>query len=188
MRPPRWLAVGRLLLALGSVACGQVDAGSAQFVGAVRFKDPAGTYAISLLEPPWIPVVVLGVTVFIVPPSDATITVDVTHALTMALYSLQVERPAGAPTEAMEQVFAALPQGATVGPRTFTTAAGANGVEIAWQEATETFHRDAFIAGAGTQTFQLHFTGRHALEDDAMLTQMIASFASTPMVASTGAR
>jgi hypothetical protein len=85
-------------------------------------------------------------------------------------------------------VFAALPPGAAVGPRTFTTAAGAGGVEIAWQEAAEVFHRDAFIAGTGTQTFQLHFTGRHALQDDAMLTQMITSFASTPMVASAGAR
>ena len=57
-----------------------------------------------------------------------------------------------------------------------STATGTTGVEMAWQERPDVFHRDAFLAGAGTPTFRLHFTAQKEIADDAMVGQMISSF------------
>jgi hypothetical protein len=78
--------------------------------------------------------------------------------------------------EAMDALWAGLPKEDVAGPSPLTTASGATGLEVSWRESDTVFHRDAFIAKAGSPTFQLHFTGPHALADDAMLTQMILSF------------
>jgi hypothetical protein len=176
MVAPGRFAAGRLLLVLLAAGCGDVDAGSASFVGAVRYEDTSGAFAISLLEPPWIPVSVAGQSFFLVPPSDATIPADVTQALSMALYSLQVVASSSAPMEAMDALWAGLPKEDVTGPSAVTTASGGTGLEVSWRESDTVFHRDAFITRAGSQTFQLHFTGPHTLDGDAMLTQMIVSF------------
>ena len=59
---------------------------------------------------------------------------------------------------------------------TVLTASGATGVEMAWQESTAVFHRDAFVARPGTATYRLHFTAKRDIADEAMVGQMIASF------------
>lgn len=176
MVAPGRFAAGRLLLVLLAAGCGDVDAASAPFVGAVRYEDTSGAFAISLLEPPWIPVSVAGQSIFLVPPSDATIPSDLTQALSMALFSLQVVASPSAPMEAMDALWAGLPKQDVAGPSAVTTASGGAGLEVSWGESDTVYHRDAFIARSGTRTFQLHFSGPHALDSDAMLTQMIVSF------------
>jgi hypothetical protein len=177
MGPLGRLKVGGLCLALAAASCGDLDAGSQPFVGTVLYQDPAGTFSLRLLEPPWLPpLTIQGQTFFIVPPSDATVSADPTVVLSEALYSLQVQRPAGAPADAMLSIKAALPVTAMAVQHPIRSASGAIGVELAWQESATMFHRDAFLAEAATPTFQLHFTAKHAIGDDAMVTQMIVSF------------
>lgn len=174
MVAPGRFAAGRLLLVLLAAGCGDVDAGSAPFVGAVRYQGSG--YTLSLLEPPWIPISVAGQTFFLVPPSDAAIPTDATQALNVALYSLAVQPSASAPMQAMDALWAGLPKQSLDGPSPVTTVSGGAGLEVSWKESETLFHRDAFLARAGTPTFQLHFSGKHALDGDPMLTQMILSF------------
>jgi hypothetical protein len=177
MGPLGRLKVGGLCLALAAAGCGDLDASNQPFVGTVLYQDPAGAYALRLLEPPWLPPLTIeGQTFFIVPPSDATVSANPTVVLSEALYSLQIQRPAGAPADAMQLMKEALPLTAMAVQQPIRTASGAIGVELAWQESATLFHRDAFLAEAATPTFQLHFTAKHEIGDDAMVTQMIVSF------------
>ena len=179
MGPVGRLKVGGLCLALAAAGCGDLDAGNQPFVGTVLYQDPAGAFALRLLEPPWLPpVTIRGQAFFLVPPSDATVSADPTVVLSEALYSLQVQRPSGAPADAMLSIKSALPVTAMAvqsdGPHRF----GRDRRRALLAGVRHLFHRDAFLAGPATPTFQLHFTAKHAIGDDAMVTQMILSFDS----------
>jgi hypothetical protein len=169
-----------LLLASAAAAagCGDINAADEPFVGTVLYEDPAGAFSLRLLQPPWLPPLKFqGRTIFVVPPSDATISTDPTIVLGEALYSLQIDPPGGtAPMDAMQAVKAGLPATAVaVEDAPVTTAFGATGMELAWQMGLQ-YHRDAFLAAAGTPTFRLHFTAQRDIGDDPMVAQMIASF------------
>lgn len=169
------------LAALSIAGCGDVDAGSQPFPGTILYQDPMGAFEFRLLEPPWIPpfvVTYLGIseTFSVVPPPDATVTTDPTILLNEAYYSLQFSKVTGDPAMAMATVVGTIPGGAGVPTNAIETAAGSSGVEMAWQEATTVYHRDAFLAGSGTPTFRLHFTAVNPIDDDDMVSQMINSF------------
>jgi hypothetical protein len=173
----RW-AAGGVLLAWMAAGCGEIDATEQPFVGTVLYEDPAGAFSLRLLEPPWLPPLKFeGRTIFVVPPSDATISTDPAIVLGEALYSLQIDPPGGtAPADAMQAVKSGLPSTAiAVEDSPVHTAFGATGMELAWQMGLQ-YHRDAFLAAPGTQTFRLHFTAKRAIGDDPMVAQMIASF------------
>jgi hypothetical protein len=165
MPPLGRLAACGLLLALGAAGCGDVDAGNTPFVGTVLYNEPSGQYSMRMLVPPWtpVPLSIAGMSVFIVLDSTA-VPADPAGLLAQALYSLQVQRQDGAP------------QMQSNSQTDIKTASGATGVETSWQESTNVFHRDAFLAGPSTPTFLLHFTATHAIGDDGMVTQMIYSF------------
>jgi hypothetical protein len=161
-----------------AAGCGDVDATEQPFVGTVLYEDPAGAFTLRLLEPPWLPPLKLeGRTIFVVPPSDATISTDPAIVLGEALYSLQIDPPgAAAPADAMQAVKLGLPSTAiAIEDSTVRTAFGATGMELAWQMGFQ-YHRDAFLAAPGTPTFRLHFTAKRDIGDDPMVAQMIASF------------
>lgn len=170
------------LAAVVAVGCGDIDGGSEPFPGTILYQDPDGGFEFRLLEPPWIPPFVVTYqevkqTFAVVPPANATISADPTVLLAQALYSLQFYKVTGDPATAMAQVKGTLPGGATTVPMNeVLTASGSTGVEMAWQEAAAIFHRDAFLAGSATPTFRLHFTAQKAIDDDAMVAQMINSF------------
>ena len=44
------------------------------------------------------------------------------------------------------------PGGSSTETGSVDTSTGTTGVEMAWQEETDVYHRDAFLAGAGTPT------------------------------------
>jgi hypothetical protein len=163
---------------MAAAGCGDVDATEQPFVGTVLYEDPAGAFTLRLLEPPWLPPLkVEGRTIFVVPPTDATISTDPAIVLGEALYSLQIDPPGGAaPADAMQAVKSGLPSTAVaIQDSPVRTAFGATGMELAWQMGLQ-YHRDAFLAGPGTPTFRLHFTAKRDIGDDAMVAQMIASF------------
>lgn len=170
------------LAALSAAGCGDVDAGSQPFPGTILYQDQMGAFEFRLLEPPWIPpfvITYLGIseTFSVVPPPDATVTTDPTILLNQALYSLQLSKVTGDPAAAMAMVVGTIPGGGTGVPTNpVETAAGSSGVEMAWQETTTVYHRDAFLAGSGTPTFRLHFTSVEPIDDDDMVSQMINSF------------
>ena len=165
-----------------AAGCGDIDAGSAQFPGTILYQDPNGAFEFRLLEPPWIPPFVLtyrncSLTFSVVPPPDATITADPNVLLGQALYSLQFSQVTGDPAAAMAEVKGTIPGGGTADPSAPVDAAtGSTGVEMAWQENEDVFHRDAFLAGSGTPTFRLHFTAQKEIAEDPMVGQMISSF------------
>jgi hypothetical protein len=169
------------LAALSTAGCGDVDAGSQPFPGTILYQDPMGAFEFRLLEPPWIPPFAItyqgiSMTFSVVPPPNATVTTDPTILLGEAFYSLQFTTVPGDPATAMASVVGTIPAGAPGPTNVVETAAGTTGVEMAWQEATTVYHRDAFLAGSGTPTFRLHFTSVDPIEADAMVSQMINSF------------
>src|SRR5262245_57606536 len=171
------------LAAASSTGCGDVDGGSAQFPGTILYQDPKGAFEFRLLQPPWLPPFLyvykdlnLEMTFSVVPPIDATITTDVSILLGEALYSLQFSKVTGDPASAMAEVKGTIPGGGAVPTVAVETGGGSTGVEMAWQEDEEVFHRDAFLASPGTPTFRLHFTAKKAIADDNMIGQMITSF------------
>jgi hypothetical protein len=170
-------------LAVGSAAgCGDIDGGSQTFPGTILYQDPQNAFELRLLEPPWLPPFVvsfmsISTTFSVVPPPNATVTTDASILLSQALYSLQVSAVTGDPATAMATVKGTISGGSiTVPSNSVQTSAGSSGVEMAWQETTTVFHRDAFLAGGGTPTFRLDFTAKKPIDDDAMVTQMINSF------------
>jgi hypothetical protein len=175
---PRVRACVLVALSAAFAACGDIDAEQQPFVGTHLYKEPTGAFELRLLVPPWIPpVVYAGQTFSVVTPMNATITADPTVLLSEALYSLQVSPMTGDPATAMQAIQGTLPgTGATVPGVSVLTASGATGVEMAWQESTAVFHRDAFVARPGTATYRLHFTAKKDIGDEAMVAQMIASF------------
>jgi hypothetical protein len=170
------------LAALPAVGCGDIDGSTEPFPGTILYQDPSGAFEFRLLEPPWIPPFIvsfmgLSATFSVVPPPDATVTTDTNVLLSQALYSLQFSTVTGDPATAMATYKGSLPGGAAGGSTSpVTTAAGSTGVEMAWQETAEVFHRDAFLAGSATPTYGLHFTAQKPIDDDDMVGQMINSF------------
>ena len=175
---PRVRACVLVALSAALSGCGDIDAEQQPFVSTHLYKEPMETFELRLLVPPWIPpVVYAGQTFSVVTPMNATITADPTVLLSEALYSLQVSPMPGDPATAMQAIQGTLPgTGATVPGVSVLTASGATGVEMAWQEGTAVFHRDAFVARQGTATYRLHFTAKKDIAEEAMVAQMIASF------------
>jgi hypothetical protein len=167
-------------LAAGLTAgCGDIDGSSQPFPGTILYQDPKGAFEFRLLEPPWIPpFVYLDQTFSVVPPTNATISADPTVLLSEALFSLQFAQVTGDPATAMANVNGSIPGGPTSGPINVETASGSTGVEMAWQETTAVYHRDAFLAGASARTYRLHFTAKRPIDDDEMVGQMINSFSA----------
>jgi hypothetical protein len=168
------------LLVLAAASCGGVNGGSEPFAGTTRFVDPGGTYELRLLEPPWVPLMISGQRVFVVPPTDVVST-SATEA--DALYSLHIAGVQGDPRSALAVAAAALPGVTTSAARDVDAVSGAEGVEVSWQEAPTVFHRDAFLGAPAGPTFLMHFTAKKAIADDSMVTQMILSFAPRVAVA-----
>jgi hypothetical protein len=178
-------AVPTLLVCALAVAsapgCGDLDAGTAQYPGTILYQDPKGAFEFRLLEPPWIPPFVytaadMRLTFSVVPPPDATVSSDPNVLLGQALYALQFSQVTGDPASAIAEVKGSIPGGSPTQTGSVDTSTGTTGVEMAWQEETDVYHRDAFMAGAATPTFRLHFTAQKAIADDPMVTQMISSF------------
>ena len=125
---------------------------------------------------PWLPPLSFnGATAFVVPPVDATITTNPTVILAQALYTLEVMSAPGTPDDLAADLAAAvaaqMPSRASL-----ETASGATGAEVAWKESETLFHRNAFLSAPSTPTFQLIFTAKKSIADDAMIGQMIVSF------------
>ena len=170
--------LGGCLLALlaAAPACGDVNANDQPFAGMVVYKDPAGAFSMRLLEPPWLgPISFDGETAYYVPPSNATITTDAAVVLAEALYTLQVVAVPGAPAQLAaglaSAVSSSMPTESNV-----TTASGATGAEVSWQESATVFHRNAFVSAPSTATYQIMFTAKKTIADDPMVGQMIDSF------------
>ena len=170
-------------LAVGSTAgCGDIDGGTAEYPGTILYQDPEGGFEFRLLQPPWLPPFLykfedLRLTFSVVPPPDATVTTNLDIILGQALYSLQFSKVGGDPAAAIAEVKGSLPGGASIEPSApVSNTSGSSGVEMAWQEESDVFHRDAFLAGAGTPTFRLHFTAKKDITDDIMIGQIISSF------------
>jgi hypothetical protein len=170
------------LAVVPAVGCGDIDAGSQSFPATILYQDPNGAFEFRLLEPPWIPpflITFMGIsmTFAVVPPPDATVTTDPNILLSQALYSLQFSTVSGDPATAMATVKGTIAGGADGVPtQAVEAASGTMGVEMAWQETTAVYHRDAFLAGVGTPTYRLHFTAKSPIDDDDMVGQMINSF------------
>jgi hypothetical protein len=182
MRAPPALVAACSLAAALAVGCGDVDGTTAQFPGTILYQDPKGGFEFRLLQPPWLPPFLyvngdLQLTFSVVPPVDATISTDPAVLLGEALYSLQFNKVTGDPATAMAEVKGTIPGGGAAVPTVdVVTTTGSTGFEMAWQEQTTVFHRDAFLASAGTPTFRLHFTAKKEIADDDMVGQMIRSF------------
>jgi hypothetical protein len=163
-----------VLAACAALGCGDVDGGSQPFAGTTLYLSSAGDYEMRLLEPPWLPLTLNGVTVFLVWPND---TISGEPQESDALYSLHVTSVEGDPAAAL--ALAAVDHTASFDlsrRRPVRTLSGAVGFELPWQEGPGVYHRDVFVAAAGTRTYFLHFTGKQPLGDDAGVTQMILSF------------
>src|SRR5688572_13822251 len=172
LRPRARTCVAVAVLA-AFAGCGDIDAEDQPFVGTHLYQQPTGAFEFRLLVPPWIPpVVYAGNTFSVVTPTNGTITADLMVLLREALYSLQISEATGDPAAAMQALQVTLPgTGATAPGVSVLTASGATGVEMAWQESASVFHRDAFVARAGTKTYGLHFTAKKDITDEAMVAQ-----------------
>jgi hypothetical protein len=168
------LLVGMGLVGGAAVGCGDIDGGNEPFAGTARYQDPMGSFELRLLEPPWLPVTLSGQLVFVVPPNAV---LSSTLKESDMLYSLHVIGVGGDPESALAAAMAANPSVTVTNQRKVTAVSGASGVEVAWQEAPTVYHREAFLGTAGGPTFFLHFTAKGPIGDDAMITQMVISFA-----------
>jgi hypothetical protein len=186
-------ALARLVVCLlaglaAAPGCGAIDAEDEPFAGTIVYQDPGGGFALRLLQPPWLPPLSTeGTTIFVVPPSNATVTADLSVVLDEALYSLNVGRASSTPLAEARALETSLPPAAMAAEAPAGTASGATGLEVSWQEPRQApepdvaggefrFHRDVFLAGPGTLTYQLRFVAKRTIEDDAMVDQMITSF------------
>jgi hypothetical protein len=181
------LAVGLAGLTVGLIAdagCGAVDAEDEPFAGTIVYQDPGGAFALRLLQPPWLPPLsTYGTTIFVVPPANATVTADLSVVLDEALYSLNIGPESSTPVALARALSASLPAPAMAVEAPAGTMSGATGLEVSWQELQQKvaggelrYYRDVFLAGPATLTYQLHFAAKQAIEDDAMVDQMITSF------------
>jgi hypothetical protein len=168
---------GGLLLALAAAGCGDIDGSTEPFPGTALYTDPQGAFTLRLLQPPWLPgFKYQGLTYLAVPGEDTPITTDPAVILPLALYILLIDSQGGGPVAALQMMKSGLPASAQAVERTVTTASGATGSELSWTESATRFHRDVFLSAPGTPTFHLNFTAKRDIADDAMVSQMIASF------------
>jgi hypothetical protein len=176
LRSARRLMLLASLSLLGAVGCGDIDGGSEPFAGTVLYQSPGQSYHLRLLEPPWLPVTLQNETIFLVPSS--TLTVSVMAQESDALYSLHITPQSGNAAAAFQtRASAQSPPWDLSQKQSFTTVGGQAGVSISWQESATAFHQEAHIDGANSSSsFQLLFTARRSLADDAMILQMILSF------------
>jgi len=172
-RPGAALLLGAGLLA--SAGCGDVDGGSEPFAGTSRFQDSTGAYEMRLLEPPWVPITINGVTFFAVPPTQV---LSINIKETDLLYDLHVTGVGGDAESAFAAAAAAAsPPWNTAGKRPVKALSGAQGVELAFQQAPKVFRREVFLGTASGPTFLMDFTSKNPMDDDKMITAMILSFA-----------
>jgi hypothetical protein len=182
-----WLLAGCLAFA-GAVGagCGEVDGANQPFAGTTLYTSPSGDYELRLVEPPWLPLVLSGVPVFIVLPNDTPPTSGQLQEAD-ALYSLHVTPVPGDPMAALLAASAGhAPPWNLTQKRAVATTSGAAGFELPWQEGTSIYHREVFVAAAGTHTYFMHFTGKQPLGGDDGVTQMILSFTPHATTASGG--
>jgi hypothetical protein len=179
------LAPWCLVVALALGGCGDVDGANQPFAGTTLFVSSGGEYQLHLLVPPWFPIGEQnGVAIFVVPPNQ---TISGQPQLSDALYSLEVAGANGDPASALAAMANAhSPALSLTNKKAVTTASRATGWELAWQEGPGVYHRDVFVAGAGTATFFLHFTAVQAIAGDPGVTQMILSFKPTPSGSAAG--
>jgi hypothetical protein len=165
---------------VAGAGCGAIDAEDEPFAGTIVYQDPGGAFALRLLEPPWLPPLsTQGTTLFVVPPSDATVTADLSVVLDEALYSLALGPESGSPATLAQALGTPLPAAAMADETPAMTASGATGVQLTWQEDAAggtRFHRDVFLSGPSTLTYHLAFMAKRQIADDAMVGQMITSF------------
>jgi hypothetical protein len=167
------------LALLTPAACGDIDAGSTPFPGTVLYVDPGGAYQFNLVEPPWIPVAVEGVTLFIVPPSNLSNVAD----LSDAIYTLHVDTVGGTPEGSRNSEESGVFATATapiaslqISETNGRTLSGATVYELSWEPSVGLFERDVFLAGPSSPTFRLQFGAQIPVASDDMVAQMILSF------------
>ena len=124
-----------------------------------------------------------GTAIFVVPPADATVTADLSVVLDEALYSLDIGPASSTPAAQARALSTSLPPAALADEAPAGTASGATGLQVSWQGPRQDavdgelrYHRDVFLAGPATLTYQLSFVAKRAIADDAMVDQMITSF------------
>jgi len=173
-----------LVVAAGATGCGDIDGSAGGFPGTVVYESPAKDFHFHLLEPPWIPVKILatGEIFFLVPPEGL---IQITSAQEAdAAYTLHIAFQSSA--DAATAFAAHVAAGWDLSKKkTFTTPGADTGVEISWQEAAKVYHREADINGstAGT-SYQMRFTAKTPLGDNALIDQMVMSFEPRPFSAS----
>jgi len=160
-----------------AAGCGDINGNHEPFAGTVTYEDLMGRFELRLLVPPWVPIppVTGDVTIFVVMPD----TISLSSQESDARYSLDVTAVTGTALQAMQA--AATPAWDLSKKKPVTTASGATGYEVSWQESASVYHREVFLGAASASTFYLHFTAKKPIADDDMITQMILSF--TPKVA-----
>ena len=173
--PARPLITFSLLALLGAAGCGDIDGGE-PFAGTVLYQSTGQSYHLRMLEPPWVPVTIQGQTVFVVVSTSLTVSASLKES--DAMYSLHVNPQSGDAASSFQASAAAQSPPWDLSQRqTRTTVGGQSVVEISWQESAGVFHRQAHIDGANaSSSFQLYFTGKKSMADDAMILQMIVSF------------
>ena len=170
--------VALALLAASSVApalsCGDINGGGGGFPGTVVYESPAKDFHFHLLEPPWIPIKLPTGEIFFLVPPEGMISITAAQE-TDAAYTLHIALQNADATSAYQaHIISAWDLSKK---KTFMTPGGDAGIEINWQEGPKVYHREAYVNGstAGT-SYQLRFTAKTPLDDNALIEQMVLSF------------
>ena len=171
-----WVAGLMVVGAVALAACGDVDAGSGRFPGTVVYESPAKDFHFHLLEPPWIPFKspTGEIFFFVLPEGMLSLTmgvnpdVDAAYTLHIALQNADADSAFQAHAVGLWDLSQ---------KKTFTTPGGDTGVEISWQESATVYRREAYVNGSSAGTsYQLRFTAKTPLGDNAFVEQMVQSF------------
>ena len=143
---------------------------------------PGGAFALRLLQPPWLPPLSTeGTTIFVVPPTDATVTADLSVVLAEALYSLDIGPASSTPLALARALEASLPPVALADEAPAGTASGATGLQVSWQQRKQEVGdaippRRLSRWPCNPDLSAEPSSPKRAIADDAMVDQMITSF------------
>jgi hypothetical protein len=166
-----------------AAGCGEVDGETAHFPGTVVYDSPDGPYHFHYLSPPWFSAVLPpeltpagdSPRVFFVPPEN----VSGVPLEKDAPYTLRVKAVTAPADQALVASAAMLapPPTADKLRDVMVVARGVVGREMSWKEAPGIFHREAYLSAQNPATsYRMRFTAKLDIENDPLVTQMIASF------------
>ncbi len=181
-RPWIPVAVVLALVASGGGGCGEIDGSQTQYPGTVRYLSPGGGYHFHYLAPPWVLVASSGDVLDMIVPDSFT---AIPRSTADVLYHLRIEPQAAAALAAAvsrSQTLARDANAIVTAVRPVVVDGELARTEVLWRErSTDVLHRDAFLAGAlPDESFRMSFSARVTLDDDPMISQMIASFGAEP--------